>query len=471
MGLGDFTDGVLREVEGLGSRVNEALFEPTIRLGVTGLSRAGKSVFITSLVSNLLQRGRMPQFPAAQDGRLLSAYLQPQPDDTIARFPYEQHLASLTGSTPVWPENTRNVSELRLSFRVNPAGFLAGLRGTRTFHLDIVDYPGEWLLDLALMGKSYREWSKEALKRMAAQDIGVQVAYRLGEIDASAPMDEVNVLAFSTDYARFARAAHVDGMSSGAPGRIVLPGELEGSPVLTFFPLKPVERVSRGSLWREMERRYNVYRSEVIRPFFKDHFAKIDRQIVLVDVLAALHHGPHAVNDLQQTMADILAGFRPGKNAWLSGLLAGKRVEKILFAATKADHLHQTQHANLAAITEGLLSQAKSKADFAGAATQSMAIAALRTTTETTIKSNGRTLDCVQGRIAQNPKRVAFYAGPLPQDPSQLLSDASLSKEVWNDLAIKNQQFDPAILELKAGQGLPHIRLDKAVEFLIGDQF
>ena len=35
-----------------------------IRLGVTCLSRAGKTVFITSLVANLLERGRMPGLEA-----------------------------------------------------------------------------------------------------------------------------------------------------------------------------------------------------------------------------------------------------------------------------------------------------------------------------------------------------------------------------------------------------------------------
>lgn len=471
MGLADITDSVLRDVENLSARVNEALFEPTVRLGVTGLSRAGKSVFITSLVSNLLERGRMPQFAAAHGGHLQTVYLQPQPDDTIARFPYEKHLASLTGASPKWPENTRNVSELRLSFRVNPTGLLGGLRGVRTFHLDIVDYPGEWLLDLALMGKSYREWSADALGRMGAQDIGAQVSYRLEQIDGTKPMDEVTLQGHAAEYARFAQAAHDDGMSSGAPGRIVLPGELEGSPVLTFFPLLPVARPTRGALWREMERRYDAYRSEVIRPFFRNHFARIDRQVVLVDVLEALHRGPKAVDDLQQTMADILAGFRPGKNAWLSGLLAGKRVERILFAATKSDHLHQNQHLQLAAITQGLLAQAKARADFAGAQTQAMAIAALRTTTETTLSHEGRKLECVQGRIAQNKKPVAFYAGALPSDPSRILSAAQLGHADWGGFTIQNQQFDPAILELKTGEGLPHIRLDKAVEFLIGDQF
>ena len=33
----------------------------------------------------------------------------------------------------------------------------------RTLTLDIVDYPGEWLLDLPLLGKSYEQWSAESL--------------------------------------------------------------------------------------------------------------------------------------------------------------------------------------------------------------------------------------------------------------------------------------------------------------------
>src|SRR5215470_10006565 len=36
----------------------EHFFNPTIRLGVTGLSRAGKTVFITALVHGLIRGGR-----------------------------------------------------------------------------------------------------------------------------------------------------------------------------------------------------------------------------------------------------------------------------------------------------------------------------------------------------------------------------------------------------------------------------
>lgn len=43
---------------------------PTLRLGVTGLSRAGKTIFTTALIHALTQSARMPVFEAAQSGRI-----------------------------------------------------------------------------------------------------------------------------------------------------------------------------------------------------------------------------------------------------------------------------------------------------------------------------------------------------------------------------------------------------------------
>ena len=59
--LYDIVDGIGRTVEGATQSVT-GVFEPTIRLGVTGLSRAGKTVFITSLIANLMDRARMGAF-------------------------------------------------------------------------------------------------------------------------------------------------------------------------------------------------------------------------------------------------------------------------------------------------------------------------------------------------------------------------------------------------------------------------
>ena len=74
-----------------------------------------------------------------------------------------------------------------------------------------------------------------------------------------------------------------------------------------------------------MARRFESYKTHVVKPFFRDHFARLDRQIVLVDVLAALNAGPDAVQDLERALAEILTCFRPGKNSWLAGILSRRR--------------------------------------------------------------------------------------------------------------------------------------------------
>ncbi|RVT85895.1 YcjX family protein [Rhodobacteraceae bacterium CCMM004] len=468
--IGDIADGLTRTVEGIGSTVSEAFFEPVIRLGVTGLSRAGKTVFITSLVANLMNRARMPQLVAAAEGAIRTAYLQPQPDDTLPRFDFETHLAAMTGQSPRWPDSTRAISELRLSLRVQPTGLIAGLRGPRTIHLDIVDYPGEWLLDLSLLDRSYADWSADTLRRIEGREMAGDYRAQVAATDAAAKLDEPQARALAEGFTAYLTAAREAGFSDCTPGRFLLPGDLAGSPVLTFAPLPEPERPPRGSLWREFDRRYEAYKREVVKPFFRDHFARIDRQVVLVDALGAIHAGPQAVEDLRRAMADILGAFRPGRNAWLSKLLLGKRVEKILFAATKADHLHHRQHPRLTAIMQALVADAKRRADFAGAETQAMAIAALRATTEDTVDHKGQPLDVVRGLLLDTGKRAAFHPGELPEDPSHLLNPAREGAQAWLDRDYAVMRFAPQPVTLKPGEGPPHIRLDKAAQFLIGDR-
>src|SRR6202051_906593 len=132
-------------------------FNPTTRLGVTGLSRAGKTVFIAALIHGLTRGGRFPVFEPFATGRIARARLEPQPDDAVPRFDYENHVRTLIEERR-WPNSTVDISELRLVVdyqRQNGAD--------RKLTLDIVDYPGEWLLDLPLLNKSYEQWSAESL--------------------------------------------------------------------------------------------------------------------------------------------------------------------------------------------------------------------------------------------------------------------------------------------------------------------
>ena len=466
-----WTGGIFRRLEETIGELGEALFENSVRLGVTGLSRAGKTVFITSLVANLLERGRMPQLRAVAENRIEAIYLQPQPDHTIPRFAFEDHLAALTAAEPRWPESTRTISTLRLSMRLAPSGLFSGLSGPRVVHLDIVDYPGEWLLDLPLMDKDFADWSRETLAtaRTPARLSHAEAFLALVEAtDADRPLDEPTGRRLSEAFTGYLRTARNAGLSSVAPGRFLMPGDLEGSPALTFSPLVRPQRRGGDSLWRAFDRRFEAYRRVVVDPFFRNHFARLDRQIVLIDALGAIHDGPRAVEDLREAMAGILACFRPGERSWLGPIL-GRRIDRILFAATKADHLHHSQHPQLADIAESLVKDARARAQFSGAETRALSIASLRATVEDVVTRNGRTIDLVRGRALETGEEIALYPGALPSDPAEILAPARHGSADWSDAAYRVTRFAPPRL-LGSGEGLPHIRLDRAAEFLFGDR-
>jgi uncharacterized protein len=459
---------------------------PSLRLGVTGLARAGKTVFITALVHNLLQGGRLPFFGAASQGRLIRAYLEPQPDDGVPRFAYEDHLASLTGSPPDWPESTRRVSQLRLSLDYEPTGLVWRQFGTSTLHLDIVDYPGEWLLDLPLLKLSFDEWSAEALALSRTPE---RLAFArdwhafLAGLDPKAAGDEQTAIRGAELFAAYLRRCRTDRnlLSTVTPGRILMPGELEGSPAMTFMPLDPAAGTGapRGSLHAMMERRYEAYKAQVVKPFFREHFARLDRQIVLVDVLGAMNAGSAAVADLERALAAILNCFRPGTNSWLASIL-GKRIDRILFAATKADHIHHTSHDRLEAILQRVVQNAIERAVFSGAAVQSVALAAVRATREVEASGQGGRLACIagtplpgerlDGRQFDGGTEIALFPGDLPAAPG-VADEAGLRQ--FRASGVQFLRFRPPAPQavgFGASAVLPHIRLDRAIEFLIGDK-
>ena len=168
-------------------------------------------------------------------------------------------------------------------------------------------------------------------------------------------------------------------------------------------------------------------------------------------------------------MAEILACFRPGPRSWLAPIL-GRRIDRILFAATKADHLHHSQHGKLAAIAQALVRDARARAEFTGATTRALAIASLRATVEATVTRDGREIDVVRGRLIDTgaggrplprhpPRRPRPH--PLPRPPGRRRLDRR---------RLPRHPLRPARPARASGDGLPHIRLDRAAEFLIGDR-
>ncbi len=175
-----------------------------------------------------------------------------------------------------------------------------------------------------------------------------------------------------------------------------MPGDLAGSPAFTFFPLETPDGAPAPaeSLWAMMARRYRSYKTHVVQPFFRDHFARLDRQIVLADVLTAINAGPDAVADLERALTDILRCFRQGQNGWLS-LISGRRIDRIVFAATKADHLHQANHDRLEAILRLIAAKSIERASFVGLRGAGLRAGKRARTREAQARQGNETLPCI----------------------------------------------------------------------------
>ncbi|WP_165219287.1 YcjX family GTP-binding protein [Affinirhizobium pseudoryzae] len=484
--LTSFKDDALIALDNLTDRAT-GLVHPTIRLGVTGLSRAGKTVFISSLVHNLLHGGRLPLFEALRSGRVSSVRLEPQPDDAIPRFQYEDHIQALVRER-VWPDSTRAISELRLTIEYQSASGWGRLFSAGRLSIDIVDYPGEWLLDLPLLGQDYRSFSQatvELASRGVRRELAEQWLALAKSVDPTAPADEMTAKRLAEAFAAYLTACKSDerSLSTLPPGRFLMPGDLDGSPALTFAPLPNLgdARFEKGTLGAMMERRFEAYKSVVVKPFFREHFARLDRQIVLIDALQALNRGPEALADLERALSDVLACFRPGSNSILSSLL-GRRIDKVLVAATKADHLHHESHDRLEALTRRLVDRAIHRIGMSGAGIDVMAIASVRATREGTVRHGGETLpvitgtpiagERINGETFDGKRKTAVFPGDLPEKPDSLLKRSDSHSEEPPLPHLNIVRFRPPELEETGGATLsvPHIRLDRALEFLFGDR-
>ncbi|WP_027351792.1 YcjX family protein [Halotalea alkalilenta] len=449
-------------------------FDRRLRLAVTGLSRAGKTAFLTSLVNQLRHAGldaRLDLMKTAREGRLLGAQRIEQSDLSIPSFPYDEAIEALSLSPPEWPRPTRGISELCLSIRYRTA--LPGralIKAQRTLTLDLVDYPGEWLLDLPLLELDYPQWC-ERMTRLQGPARRAYAADWLSAVQKLAvdqSVDDRELAELAAGYAETLKRARAEGgFSYVQPGRFLLPGDLEGAPVLQFFPLPGItaedrvrlSRLPAGSLYKTLERRFEHYKRHVVLPFYRDHFRRFDRQVVLVDVLSALNAGAEVFNDMRMTLGDLMKSFRFGGNGTLRRLFS-PRIDRLLICATKADHVTPEQHPKLLALLEQLLDEPIKDLRYLDVPVKALSLASIRATETRTIERNGQRQPVLYGTPLDEPgdQPALIFPGEVP--------DRLPEEAFWHRQGFSFSAFRP----LPHRDALPHIRMDAALDWLLGDK-
>ncbi len=447
-----------------------------INLAVTGLSQSGKTAFITSLVNQLINEGSgkpLNFFSPVHQGRFIAAKRVPQNNLHISRFDYDHGIANLALSEPIWPEATKNISELRLAVRYYPKdSILKYASGMATLYIDITDYPGEWLLDLPMLNQTFAQWSNymgQLLNEEPRHQLSKDFLNKLKDIDPLGSVNEKELAELASEYTELLhKFRHELGMSVIQPGRFILPGEHKDAPILQFIPFPFFAELanddyltaSQDTFIGMLRARYLEYRERIVRQFYKQHFVKFDRQIILADCLAPLNKGPDAFNDLQQAISLIMESFAYGKSNVISRLFAPK-IDKILFAATKADHVTAEQHSNLTSLLEQLVFKAKKSLSFNAINMKTLAIASIKSTEQGQSEYQGKQLNVLRGKRLDNHKLITLYPGAVPEKLPE--------RQYWQQQRFNYIAFKP-LKPIADHQALPHIRLDQVLEFLLGDK-
>jgi hypothetical protein len=454
----------------------------TVSLAVTGLSRAGKTVFITSLVHNLLsalhQPHRMPLLKVVGDGRLvaarLAAKLPGDKTDGLPRFPYERNIEHMAASPASWPDRTTDISEIEIDIRFVPAGaigFLLGQvgSGVATLKLKIIDYPGEWLLDLPLLTQSYADWSRATLQ-LCRRGRRAETAREFLDFLSDHPHDGADngddAKRAHELYAAHLRAARDQhGLSFLQPGRFLDPGPLADNPTLWFAPLDLPDgqhSARPGTLAALMEQRFEAYKADIVTPFYRQYFGNFSRQVVLVDVLGALLAGREVFDDTRRAIDAILESFRYGQSNILRRLLRSNRIEKVLFAATKADHVPEVQRDHLAALLRNMVALPSLDVTSSNARIDVATLASVISTEEDTQEIDGHRVQVVVGKPVGSDTRAKFFVGNVPAKPPR--------PEAWGKPFLNIPVFEPPVIDVSPVDGIAHINLDLALDYLIGDQ-
>ena len=411
-----------------------------VRIGVTGLSRAGKTAFLTSVAANLM-------------GKRWA--LAPLGAGDVPRFDQARHLARLAADPPAWPERTDAVSLLALTTTL-PRGLLPA----RHVRLEFLDYPGEWLIDLPMLAQTYSQWAAATLQRLGTPELAPETAaFRsfVAGLPPRAAADEALAHAGTRLYREMLGRLRDRGLSFLQPGRHLMPPPGPEAPWMSFFPA-----TGSGGLAALLAERYAAYLAAVRRDLSSPLFANVDRLVVLADVLTALHAGEAAFGDMRAALG-AAAGSLRWEFSWLEalGALAELRlpphlISRVAFAATKADHVADRQRGNLAALMRTL-----ADVPAGGVKTGHFAIASVRCTEDFVWTLDGRPVSAVRGRVLGQQVMTRSYPGEVPDRPPD--------EEFWAHPFLALPQFEPMRLAEGGRLGVPNVGLDSLLGFLLED--
>jgi len=343
---------------------------PDIRLAVSGLADAGKTVFITQLVSHLehFKRGRFD----LGDGRTITdVKLAAVEVPGVKPFPYQEARDHLLGRAPHyppatrepdpdWPPATQEVTGLRVEFTLvdESAWFFTRSR----YHVEIYDFPGELLVDLNLPDRSFAAWSEDTLRRLRdpvspLQAAGVKYLPLLDNLQGVEPEMLVR------GYHDALEAAMRHGARSVTPAAwIYTRGAAAKTIPIDFAPLPANAPTPLQDVFSQSFESYTKWLAPLVNVF-----CRCDRHVILVDVLEILRAGQARYVERKAALQELIQ-FYARAHGFLERLVrdlattmripiqpSRMPLSKAIVVATKVDAIVEEDRGRLAGLLQEML--------------------------------------------------------------------------------------------------------------------
>ncbi|MGN1393132.1 MAG: YcjX family protein [Succinivibrionaceae bacterium] len=446
------------------------ILDKEIRIGITGLSRDGKTALITSLVNMISSFGedgletRLARFPEYERSKIYYGGIVEGSDLSVARFPYQQSYESLTSSPPVWPVATDGISQIKLEIKYKDNS-LFSVNENKVLYIDIWDYPGEWLMDLMLLNMSYEEFSKKIKERVTVINNVIDCTSWVNAgivLNPASDVDERKLINVVNLYKDWLKKCKEYGFAMIVPGRFVLPGALIGAPILEFVPWiwdlpNDIDSLKKNSLYNILKSRYEAYKNQVVEKFYNECFSKIDRQIVVVDCLKALRGGKETFFDINDSFDTLMSNFSYGHGNLFSRIFA-PMIDKVIFVATKADTVTNDQHKNLLSLLRSMVKQSERRVRGEGSNCEYLLLSAIKATNVKEAIYEGNKVQVL----------TTSYLDDEPYFPGSVPTEWSSSAMEFFQKNFIYKKVRPPLMSY--GDTIPSMNMDVLLHYILGDK-
>ncbi|MEC8902975.1 MAG: YcjX family protein, partial [Pseudomonadota bacterium] len=277
-----------------GDKLSSVFNKETHRFTITGLSRSGKSMLFTSLITMLKSRSEegyacLPLLRYLPPSQVLDMRIQPI--EGYKPFPHIQNIADLENGQ--WPKATEEAFGFKLVVRLKET---ASLKRHVLPHSDVVfefiDYPGEWVTDIPMLSKTYAHWSDSAWAQLSSgpqQYFANQWKAFVNQFDFEQEPTEQRIQLLVNAYRDYLVEAKANGISLLQPGSFLLESSDFDWQAFGFTPLPSSITSDVSHPWFKIfDKHFAKFQSGWLTPLKQSIFKETDKQIILVDLFEGL---------------------------------------------------------------------------------------------------------------------------------------------------------------------------------------